>query len=111
MEFSFKNLQFAIKDGKIRLRRLGEFFFEEGTSFAEVQISGENKDTHMGVKMANSSEGRALDYLSHTQTENTLEIVQRSALVEVKTIFTAYDDTQAVRAHTEVKNISGYKTL
>lgn len=107
MEFNFKNLQFGIKDGKIRLCRLGEFSFEGGTLFAEVQVSGENKDTHMGVKMANSSEGRALDYLSHTQTENTLEIVQRSALVEVKTIFTAYDDTQAVRVCTEVKNISG----
>ena len=56
--------------------------------------------------MANSSEGARLKYVTHTQTKNTLEIVQKSELVEVKTVFTAYDDSNAIRVYTEVKNIS-----
>jgi alpha-galactosidase len=56
--------------------------------------------------MVNSSEGRRLRYVSHQQTDNVLIIIQRSSLVEVKTVFTAYEDTNAVRVYTEIKNIT-----
>ena len=38
--------------------------------------------------MTNSSEGLCLRYVSHTQTDMMLEIIQNSELVEVKTVFT-----------------------
>ena len=106
MKILFKNLLFSIRDNKIFLEKFGNLHITNGSNFVEVQISGENKPSHLGAKMINSSEGYRLHYISHTQTENTLEIVQKSDLVEVKTLFTAYEDTNAVRVYTEVKNIS-----
>lgn len=106
MEIIFKGLRFEVKGNKIFLKSWGTLTFENGTGFAEVQISGENKDTHLGVKMAKSSEGTRLEYHSHRQTENGLEIVQVSPFIEVKTVFTVYEGTNAVRIYTEVKNIS-----
>lgn len=106
MSILFKNLLFEVIDNRALLKRCGQISFS-GYGFAEVQIAGENKDTHMGAKMAKSSEGSKLRYFSHTQTENRLEIVQHSDLVEVKTVFDGYSDTNTVRIHTEVKNISG----
>lgn len=101
MDIIFGNLRFVIENKKISLQRFGVDF-----SFAEVQVCGENKDTHMGAKMANSSEGCRLEYVSHTLTDHSLEILQKTPLVEVKTVLTSYDDTNAVSAYTEVKNIS-----
>ena len=101
MDIIFGNLRFVIENKKISLQRFGVDF-----SFAEVQVCGENKDTHMGAKMANSSEGCRLEYVSHTLTDHSLEILQKTPLVAVKTVLTAYDDTNAIRAYTEVKNIS-----
>ena len=56
--------------------------------------------------MARSSEGEKLVYVSHTQSDNCLEIVQKTDLIEVKTVFVGYDNTNAVRVFTEVKNIT-----
>lgn len=100
MEIKFYCLHFVINEDKIVLSQCDNF------GFVEIQVCGENKDTHLGAKMANSSEGRILRYVSHTQTDNMLEIVQKSDLVEVKTVFFAYEDTNAIRVYTEVKNIS-----
>ena len=97
MAIKFNDLIFEIKDDRVLLN---------DRTFAEIQICGENKPTHLGAKMTNSSEGGRLKYVSHTQSDNTLEIVQRSDLVRVKTVFSAYDNTNAVRVHTEVENVS-----
>lgn len=105
-EIKFYGLHFVIKDEKIILSRCNRLKNVNDCGFVEVQICGENKDTHLGTKMANSSEGRRLCYVSHTQTDKTLEIVQKCDLVEVKTVFIAYDDTNAIRVYTEVKNVS-----
>jgi alpha-galactosidase len=105
MLLNYKSLVFSIDDNKITLTKYGPFVLEN-SPFVEVQICGENKFTHLGVKMVNSSEGRRLRYISHVQTKNCLEIVQRTALVEVKTMFTAYEDTNAISVYNEVKNIS-----
>ena len=73
--------------------------------FVQVQVAGENKQT--GAKMIHTSEGERLRYVTHILEDDRLEIVQRSELVETKTIFTGYADTTAIRIHTQVKNISG----
>lgn len=105
MYIEFGKLKFDVWQDKIALLNCGGIA-HAGYGFVEVQIAGENKDTHLGVKMARSSEGRKLRYVSHEQTENRLVIVQRSNLVEVQSIFERYDGTNAFRTHTAVKNIS-----
>ena len=96
----FKNLSFVICDGRIFLANVeGKLF-----PFVQVQVAGENKAT--GAKMIHTSEGDRLQYVAHELQENRLEIVQRSVLVETKTVFQGYDDTTAVRIYTEIKNIS-----
>lgn len=102
MKITFGQLQFEIENERIYLLSSQN----KRSNFAEVQVCGENKDTHMGAKMANSSEGNRLRYVSHAQTENTLEIVQKSDLIEVKTVFSSYENTNAIRIYTEVKNIA-----
>ncbi len=59
---SFKNLQFEMQERNILLTRCGNLCRLK-SRFAEVQAAGENKDTHMGAKMANSSEGGRLRYV------------------------------------------------
>ena len=106
---NFKSLSFVLEDGCVYLKSIGDFECSAKSSFVEIQISGENKDTHLGAKMINSSEGRRLRYISHKASADTLEIIQRSELVEAKTVFTVYSDCDAVRVYTEVKNISDEK--
>ena len=97
MEIKFNDLIFEIKDDRVLLN---------DRSFVEIQVCGENKPTHLGAKMTNSSEGGRLKYVSHTQCGNMLEILQKSDLVKVKTVFSTYENTNAVRVHTEVENIT-----
>lgn len=99
---NFKNFKFLIKQNKIALVCKNG----EGYNFNEVQIAGENKDTHLGAKMANSSEGGRLFYVSHEINGDMLIIKQRSQLVEVKTFFKGFNDSSAVRIYCEVKNIT-----
>ena len=101
----FGVLEFDINEDKIVLKRCGHIS-HGGYGFVEVQIAGENKDTHMGAKMVNSSEGRRLRYVSHKQEENRLTIVQRSDLVEVQSIYEKIEDGNAIRTYTVVKNIA-----
>ena len=111
-KISFKNLEFTIKDGGIYLTRFGKV--EGGAitdrmylySFQEVQIAGEMKETHMGVKLASSSEGRRMKYVSHSISGNVLTVTGRTDKIEAKTVFTYYEDTSAVRIRTEYTNVS-----
>lgn len=105
MDIVFGVLKFNVFEDKIALCRCGNLS-HEGYGFVEVQIAGENKDSHLGAKMARSSEGRRLCYVSHEQTENRLVIVQRSPLIEVRSVFEKFEGSNAFRTHTEVKNIS-----
>lgn len=54
----------------------------------------------MGIKMINSSEGLQLKFVSCKEEGNTLEIVQKSPCTEVKTVFTGYEDCDAIRVAT-----------
>ena len=106
MQIQFRDLVFELVGEKILLTKCGYIQAPEGRTFVEVQICGENKNTHLGAKMARSSEGGKLIYLSHTQSDNCLEILQKTELIEVKTVFIGYENTNAVRVYTEVKNIA-----
>ena len=106
MEFTFACLKFEIADNNIYITQVGRFTEPQRRRFCEVQIAGENKNSHMGVKMLNSSEGPELKYVSHTIDGDKLTVVQKSRLVEVTTVFTSYNDAEAFKAKTFVKNIS-----
>ncbi len=102
--FAFFFLHFEIENDRISLKFLADWPVNGG--FAEVTVSGENKDSHLGAKMIPSSEGGRLAYVSHRVVGDALEIVQRSPVVEVKTVFRGYPDTNAVSVFTEVNNIT-----
>ena len=106
MDIAFKSLLFTIEKNCVFLRKMGLFTCKNNNGFVEVHIAGEHKKVRAGAKMIASSEGYRLKYVSHCQAENCLEIVQKSDLVEVKTTFFSFEDTNAIRVFTEVKNIS-----
>ncbi len=106
MEICFKSLTFTQEGEKLYLSHVGDIAADPRRGFCEVQVAGENKVTHMGIKMACSSEGQRLTYVSHTQTDNTLEIVQKTDLIETTTTFTAHDDCDAVQVKTTVQNMA-----
>ena len=105
MKIDFKRLTFEVINDVIVMKKCGSIE-SDGWTFVEVQITGENKDTHMGAKMARSSEGRKLRYVSHDLEENRLTILQKSELVEVTSVFECYGDADAISSYTIVKNIS-----
>ena len=104
MQIVFYGLHFELVDGNIYLTKCGGFGDGTCHRFVEVQIAGENKDSHLGVKMVCSSEGARLRYVSHERTEEKLVIVQRSALIEATTVFQKIGG--AIRVYTQVQNIS-----
>ena len=64
----FKNLQFNISDNQIKLDEMnGIAGLDSG--FVQVQVAGENKDSHLGAKMFRSSEAGRLIYKSHTVSD------------------------------------------
>lgn len=103
----FKGFTFAECQGRIFLVGLNTVDKKEQKFYniAEVDVAGRAKSS--GGKMAGTSERDELHYVTHIQSENRLEIVQRSQVVEVKTIFESWNEINAVRVHTEVKNVSG----
>lgn len=106
MIIKFKEIIIEIVEGKALLKQCGNLRTDRGQVCVEVQIASQDKPSHMGIKMANSSEGCRLQYLSHTQTDDTLILKQRSELIETTTAFTVYEDCNAIRVYTEVENIS-----
>lgn len=104
MQFEFGNLHFSIINQKITLS-LGSG--GAGVPFREVQIAGENKDSHLGAKLIKTSQGEALKFVKKTLTQNSLKIEQQSDKIISETVFTSYDDGSAVRISGKIKNISG----
>ena len=87
------------------LTRLAEFA-DLDKGFIQVQVAGENKNSHMAAKMVSSSEGDRFQYVSHTMADHTLTVVQDSPNVRAETAFETYDDCHAVRIVTKVTNIT-----
>ncbi len=106
MKINFGSLCFEVANEKIRLVSFGDIISYADLPFSEVHISGENKDTHLGAKLTNSSEGRQLNYISHELLPTKLTIIQESKLIRVKTIFTSYENSAAIRIQSEITNIS-----
>ena len=90
----------------MKLSRWNQFENLSDFNFVEVQIAGENKNTHLGAKMVRSSEANRLTYQTHRISGNTLTVVQESPNVRCETVFETYDDTNAIRVHTVVTNIT-----
>ena len=101
---AFFSLRFEIENDRVSLKSLADYPVNGG--FAEVTVSGENKNSHQGATMIPSSEGTRLVYVSHRAEGDTLEVIQRSPVVEVRTVFRGYSDTNAVSVFTEVTNIT-----
>ena len=101
---AFFSLRFEIENDRVSLKSLADYPVNGG--FAEVTVSGENKNSHQGATMIPSSEGGRLVYVSHRAEGDTLEVIQRSPVVEVRTVFRGYSDTNAVSVFTEVTNIT-----
>ena len=55
------------------LTRLAEFV-DLDSSFVQVQVAGENKNSHMAAKMVSSSEGDRFQYVNHTMAGHTLTV-------------------------------------
>lgn len=112
MNIFFHGLRFGVYNQKIRLEEgFGLFPPTDAQdlapfSFMEVQIAGENHDTHCGAKQFMSSEGMRLLYVSNIQTDTQLTIIQCSQLIEVTSYFFAYPQTNTIRVYHTVKNIA-----
>ena len=106
MDIKFRDLTFTEASDKIELRGFGDIDCGEDSGFSEIQIAGENKQTHMGMKPTCSSEGKRLTYVSHSIDGDKLTVTQKSELVSVVTVFEYVTDARVFRAHTEVTNIS-----
>ncbi len=113
MEFQFAELIFKILNDKIYMTKCGSFEATQDFDtnpgayrFVEVQLAGEHKNSHEGIKMGVSSEGPELKYISHEIKDNELVIIQRSERIEAKSVFISYPDTKTIRTYTEVTNIT-----
>ncbi len=104
MMIEFGHLRFCIENEHVFLTEIAGVALVDRAPFCEVQIAGEIKDTHLGIKMINSSEGKKLRYVSHKQTESYLEIAQESDLVRTITTFSMHADTNGVQIRTRVIN-------
>ena len=108
----FKNLTFKIIEDRLYLVRCGNFYAAPDMNLSrfnavEVSISGENKNTHLGAKMAYSTEWDKLLVLDYQKDEDSIVFILRNDKLSVKIHFITYQDTNAVRVFTEYKNVSG----
>ena len=101
--FDLSELQFALDGDKIKLKAVGG---ESLHPFVAVNVSGRNKNSHLGVKKDNLSEENNLNYISHKLSGKTFVIVQRNDIIEVKSVFTLHGEN-TVSAYSEIKNVSG----
>ncbi len=95
------NLQF----GKLNIAVESSRATIGGFPFVEAQVCGENKDSHLGAKMVHSSEDVGFRYVSHTENNNRLVVVQRSELLEATTTF-CFGKFDGYSVSTTYKNIS-----
>ena len=107
MLINFFDLTFEISDNKIFLKSLGDIECGKSGIFAEIQVAGENKISHMGLKQVQSSEGPRLVYAGHSIDGNVLTIEQKTSLVSVVTTFTYTEGAKAFSVQNEITNISG----
>ena len=101
----FKNLVFSTENKTIKLQ-VAHHFSELDSAFAQIQVAGENKNSHMAAKMICSSESDRMQYVAHTIDGSVLTILQESPNIRCETTIEAYDDTNALRVRNKVTNIT-----
>ena len=107
-KFKFKWLEFIIRGDKIDMAGADCYHdLSERCNIAEINVAGDNKPSHMGVKLSPSSEGSVLKYVSREIKGDTLFITQKSDKIEVVTAIKSYEGTSALRVNTAVTNVSG----
>lgn len=76
--FDFFDLQFTLNDGRLYISLIGDVKLDKIGGISEIQIAGENKNSHEGVKLGISSEGNRLRYIGHNIDGNVLTIELRA---------------------------------
>ena len=79
----FKNLVFKIIQDRLYLVKCGNLGIKDGMDTAcfntvEASISGENKNTHLGAKMAYSTEWDKLFVVAYDKKEDGIAFILRS---------------------------------
>ncbi len=104
----FGDLSFVVtEDGILKFVRCYGFdnseFVSRRLSVGEFDIAG---GTTSGTnRISRSAQTDKFRYVSHTEKGNTLTLIQRSDKVEVKSEYTRYGDTNAVRITQTYRNI------
>ncbi len=107
MNITFGELSFTVSDTNV-LKMQKCFDLENQNQYVcEFDIAG--GVTNGSNRMIGSEEPGKLRYVSHNIENNTLTIIQRSYTVEVVSLYTKYDDTNAIRVIQTLKNISDKK--
>ncbi len=102
MTFHFGKLSFQVEEGKVTCSLDKGLYYP----FAEVQIAGSDKNTHLGAKLISSSEEGKLRFIGKEETESSLKIIQESELVRVETTFERFQGNKAIRISTRIANIA-----
>ena len=108
MEIKFGDLLFTI-DKENRLLLSECFFIKNGASQSTLQMTPVY-DTAGGstsgmLNLCSSLATASLRYLSHNIEDNVLTIIQQNELVETRSTYHRYDDTNAIAVTQTVKNI------
>jgi alpha-galactosidase len=78
--------------------------------FVEVEVNGENVDSHHGMKHCSTFFGVNAHFVSFEKEENAfgllLKIVTEDATLRVTTFFQFYKTCKAIQVHNEVENIA-----
>ncbi len=102
--FNFGKLLFTISDSnKITMSNCYDLSHAP-IALCEFDVAGGNT---VGTNYASGSLAtEKLDYVSHKIADNVLTVVQKSNIAEVTSVYTMYDDTNAIRVTHTVKNIA-----
>jgi alpha-galactosidase len=80
--------------------------------FVEAEVSGENLDSHHGMKHCNSNFGQNAHFVSFSKKENSqgllLTIVNEDETLRIATFFQLYAHCKAFQVHNEVESIASH---
>ena len=111
MEFQFKSLKFTVTEsGKLALADFfnlhHEVYEKHAARFMLPVFDIAGGTTSGSNRMNHSAVTTELMYESHAIEGNVLTVVQKSDIAKITSVFTAYDDTNAIRVTQTIQNIS-----
>ncbi|MBE6591719.1 MAG: hypothetical protein E7646_06725 [Ruminococcaceae bacterium] len=111
MNFQFNDLEFCIKDDRIKLLacpQLGEKREGyDGFQLCHVRLAGDNHSNFGGASTRLMSQSVTdLKYLSHSIEGDLLTVVQKNDRIKVTSYYKAYKNTNAIRCHSVIENVS-----